>query len=1554
MEFTPKNIVFDERVNDVFLIHDLISPTKSLHVTRNYGETFSPVSDYVKAFSLKVFPDHTKIYIQRFHPQEGNITTDESNVKDNTGYLTTILSSTNYFERHIDTEILYQNAIDFQIQGDYMFVTSESDDNGSKKKQLKISQHGERFVPAVFDADVSSTDMENNQLEEIDYHIIDVTDDGEVMVVVNHGPILSNLYISARITPHEVKFVRSLERVMFYNPKVTWKDSWLSNTAGDKPFADVYSVQGLRGVYIANQIREDYYNNNKDKGISSTAITPENLISKITFNQGGEWREVLPPKYDEDGHVLPCNRDTNSNCALHITQHLSKKYPSTRSIPILSSKSAIGIVMATGNVGTSLAKKSNVYMSADAGLSWYQVLKGSYYFNVGDHGGVIVAVKYFKTEGKTNELFYSTNEGITWKSLIFYPEPLKIFGLLTEPGENTTVFTMFGTPSLGRAGVDWIIITVNLSSVFSGACTPFDYKRWSPSDNTQGKHRNCLLGRKEVYERRMVKTNCYNGREYERRILSENCECERSDYICDFGFKKDECSQPLSFQCSNACVKDEKFSGYDPYRPPATCKPGSKYNQTRGYLKIRGDTCVGGKASHFEPQEISCPLKKEKEFLLVAERSKIVRVNLRNTEDVETLPLTKIQNVIALEYDLENDCVFYGDIELDKIFMHCNENATTEILVDDNESVEGMSLDWISNNLYFADGHKPSIEMVQLGHKGKDGRIGRRWRRTVLTSQHIKKPRGIAVHPIQGYLFYTDWDASKPHIGRANMDGSNQKIILQNPTVQWPNGLTIDFNANRVYWVDAGKDVINSVNLEGEDLKTVLSKVPQLHHAFAIGIHKDLMYWDDWKSKSMYLADKNNGRGIRQIKKSMAGAMDMKVFSKSLRTGTNSCKPGVCSHLCAPVPKSDENQEGYKCLCPNEMKEVVEHGKTVCMCKDGSHPINNTDTCPLNDASHKCSDQQFQCTKNEQCIPKNWVCDGSDDCSDGSDEEVETCAPSTEETCGEEQFMCTSATTQYTHGRCIPKSWRCDFDHDCIDGSDEANCTHNQCGGGEKGDPNQFRCDSGQCISKNWRCDLENDCQDGSDEVNCTKEPTKCKENEMQCGEEGQCIPISWQCDNEPDCPGKEDEYNCSEHHCKDWQFTCANGNCIFKTWRCDGDEDCTDGSDELIGAPGNCSDSNNLNNVTTTTDLPSLPPPVFPKTHCNEWMFKCNNEQCIPLWWKCDGTEDCSDGTDEFECENYNPGDVTPPNKGNKDDENQSTQNPESIDESCYQTDKFQCSSGECIWKAWVCDGDKDCETGEDESEETCRDHVTCTSAQFRCERSGQCISFDSLCDGKVDCDDHSDEIGCSEEDTEWSAASVCPIGAFECDHGKCVKDDKMCDGHRDCEDGTDENLCGVLTHPFIKRAWIPTGEEPTSSSVQIRWELSSDFREKLMYQPAFKPIDEDDWLEENWTELEEKKFNFTKLLPNTKYNFKFNIKYLNNEYPSSPLVLQYGYNGPEQNFVLTTESTPSAPHITVQQVQKNIHINWTKPGHANGELKNYLINVYKMSHQIVYNGVD
>ena len=40
----------------------------------------------------------------------------------------------------------------------------------------------------------------------------------------------------------------------------------------------------------------------------------------------------------------------------------------------------------------------NIANRGTEGLSWHQVLRGNYYYNLGDHGGVIVYVNYIKTE----------------------------------------------------------------------------------------------------------------------------------------------------------------------------------------------------------------------------------------------------------------------------------------------------------------------------------------------------------------------------------------------------------------------------------------------------------------------------------------------------------------------------------------------------------------------------------------------------------------------------------------------------------------------------------------------------------------------------------------------------------------------------------------------------------------------------------------------------------------------------------------------------------------------------------------------------------------------------------------------------------------------------------------------------------------------------------------------------------------------------------------------------------------------------------------------------
>lgn len=95
--------------------------------------------------------------------------------------------------------------------------------------------------------------------------------------------------------------------------------------------------------------------------------------------------------------------------------------------------------------------------------STVQILQDYYLFNFGDHGGVLVAVKFFKSNGETGEILYSTDDGENWKSHRFSEDFLRIYGLMTEPGENTTIFTMFGS---AKSHHQWLIIKVDLKNAF--------------------------------------------------------------------------------------------------------------------------------------------------------------------------------------------------------------------------------------------------------------------------------------------------------------------------------------------------------------------------------------------------------------------------------------------------------------------------------------------------------------------------------------------------------------------------------------------------------------------------------------------------------------------------------------------------------------------------------------------------------------------------------------------------------------------------------------------------------------------------------------------------------------------------------------------------------------------------------------------------------------------------------------------------------------------------------------------------------------------------------
>lgn len=1250
LDFHPSDVSFYEQNARTFLVLDKEDPERKLYFTKDYGETFNLLQPFVKSFLWSTsdgMPTH--LYIERQEPS------DTSHV--------IYMNAADLMKPTQQINKLIENVQDFHIKKDFMFASRKVLNN----TQLWISYKRGSFCKADFQTELDIKGI----------HIADV-EGKRIMVSAVHTEAITHLYVSeGNEDMSDVKFIPSLENIFTYLPNLTWKQSWLVQTS-DEAFTDLYKVEGFRGIYIASKIqRLPSWSGIKSLG----TIGPEHLVSVITFDHGASWKSITAPTVDDEGQLINCTKD----CSLHLSQKFSQLYPVTRSVSIMSSKLAPGVIMASGVIGKSLKGHPCVFISRDAGVTWKQILKNYHFFNFGDHGGILVAVKYFKSKGETQEILYSTDEGDTWVKYPFHSEDLKVYGLMTEPNTNTSIFTLFGSePSVHK----WLIIKVDLKNAFTSNCTTNDYKNWAPGSQSHDT-RLCVMGKQDVYQRRLPHANCYNGPDYIRLISSKICECTSDDFECDYGFSRLNKNSP--------CERNKTIESFDPYKIPESCKAGQTYNRTKGYRKIEGDECVGGFSSQHDYQKVTCPFEKTGEFLVVAQRDKISRIDL-GTGQKEVFPVTGLRNVIAIDFDLKHNCVFWADILTDTIGRQCLDgNQSMEILVETElASVEGMSYDWISQLLYFVDGTRNKIEAVKTS-KNAMGRL----RRTIIDSKYLSKPRGVVVHPVEGYLFWTDWSSNKPSLSRSNLDGTDVRVLFTKPEVVWPNGVSIDYIAERVYWVDASKDYIASCDLHGKSFKKILESDPRVSHPFAVAVYKDSMYWDDWKMNSVFSSDKDQGIMIHVIAEDMPSLMDLKIYAHSIQEGSNPClNENKCTHICVGAPKN-----GYTCLCPDGMEKSLHSDE--CLCPGGLKAYSNK-TCPQ--LANTCATNYFTCA-NKLCIPTQYRCDDENDCGDNSDEKG--CSMS-KQPCPPHMFTCRSDRN------CIPQYFRCDHDKDCMDGSDEEDCPSYHCDSSS-----DFTCKNGRCVSIKWMCDGEDDCRDGSDEANCSQKnatsPHTCKSGEFNCESNGQCIPSQWRCDSDQDCPDGTDEKNCQNNKCDSWMFSCGDGHCIYNTWKCDGESDCDNGADEL-----NC--------TTTTTPIPSVTKAPtnnnLPSDSCHDWMFKCANQKCVPYWWKCDSVNDCGDNSDEFGCANTTV--------------QTTTVRPKTpIIEKC-SSNQFKCNSGICISRRYVCDGYADCARGEDEESCPPDSKKGCGQGKFRCRSDGLCLPMEKYCDKILNCVDGSDEEDC------------------------------------------------------------------------------------------------------------------------------------------------------------------------------------------------------------------
>lgn len=264
--------------------------------------------------------------------------------------------------------------------------------------------------------------------------------------------------------------------------------------------------------------------------------------------------------------------------------------------------------------------------------------------------------------------------------------------------------------------------------------------------------------------------------------------------------------------------------------------------------------CECGKGYMREPNHHNiCKANEGHDTLLFTHRHDIRKMSLERNEMTSIVNNTK--PAAAFDYVFRSGMIFWSDLSEHKIYKAPidKSNERIEVVNHSNLLASGLAVDWIYNHIYYLDLNRSAICVANF-----NGSMTKQ-----LIEDNIVNPEALALDPIHGFMYWTEW-GSIPRIERAGMDGRHRQIIIST-NIKWPNGLTLDFVLNRIYWVDAKLNIISSSNFDGSDRRVILSSLEFLKHPFSITTFEDYVYWTDWGKAAVFKANKFNGGNVQAL-----------------------------------------------------------------------------------------------------------------------------------------------------------------------------------------------------------------------------------------------------------------------------------------------------------------------------------------------------------------------------------------------------------------------------------------------------------------------------------------------------------------------------------------------------------------------------------------------------------------------------------------------------------------------------------------------------------------
>lgn len=449
-----------------------------------------------------------------------------------------------------------------------------------------------------------------------------------------------------------------------------------------------------------------------------------------------------------------------------------------------------------------------------------------------------------------------------------------------------------------------------------------------------GTDKNCTEHYQKLCQNATLPTAC----QYPDRICRPTNVCIKVDQLCDGrmdcpdntdeGFRcKDQLCDKTTRECSHTChnapegfvcscpehlylqpnLKDCKVDHACEHWGTCSqvCTPDGKHYKC---------SCKEGYTLTFD--KFTCRSNNpDAPHVIFSNRQEIRGVDL-NTLAVKNF-YTSLRNTIALDFLWGNESVqiFWTDVIDDKIFrgtLTGDSLSNVEAVVQSGLSTaEGLAVDWIGMNLYWIDSNLDQIEVAKTNGN---------YRRTLVAGDMVN-PRAIALDPMEGLLFWTDWEEGAPRLERCTMAGEDRTTIKYvGSDGGWPNGITLDYVLKRVYWIDARSDSIHTINYNGLDHHLVIKDQEVLSHPFSITLFDNYVYWTDWRTNSVIRANKWNGTDVTVIQRTQSQPFGIQILHSSRQPNDRTNNPcamnnGGCSHLCL----LSVNQT-YQCACPHVMR----------------------------------------------------------------------------------------------------------------------------------------------------------------------------------------------------------------------------------------------------------------------------------------------------------------------------------------------------------------------------------------------------------------------------------------------------------------------------------------------------------------------------------------------------------------------------------------------------------------------------------------------------------